>query len=115
MVPSGRKAMNKSHHVTKIASKNDLTDRLRPVDIEDAVLPSRRAHHRAKAVQTWKWCGIPDSSDSYSDSEEVSDGSDAIDLVYSEDSSPEHSVTAPTAIEARQEAFYLRPSSGTPF
>ncbi|CAH2252303.1 Hypothetical predicted protein [Pelobates cultripes] len=47
---------------------------------------------------------MPDSSDSDSDLEEVSDGSDAIDPVYSEDSSPERSVTVQPAIEARQEA-----------
>ncbi|CAH2295256.1 Hypothetical predicted protein, partial [Pelobates cultripes] len=75
---------------------------LLPVDTEDMVLPRKRATHRAKVVQTWKRAkALSDSSDSDLGSEEVSDGSDAID---SEDSSPEHSVTASPAIEARWEA-----------
>ncbi|CAH2300700.1 Hypothetical predicted protein, partial [Pelobates cultripes] len=105
MVPSGRKAMSKSHNLISTASKTSMTDRLRPVETEDVVLPHKRAPHRAKAVRTWKRAkALPDLSDSDSDSEEVSDGSDTIDPVYSEDSSPKCSETAPPAVEAEQEA-----------
>ncbi|CAH2313930.1 Hypothetical predicted protein, partial [Pelobates cultripes] len=74
--------------------------RLHPVDTEDVVLPRKRATYRAKAVRTWKRAKALTESDS----KEVSDVSDAIDPVYSEDSSPECSVTATPAIEAKQEA-----------
>ncbi|CAH2293627.1 Hypothetical predicted protein [Pelobates cultripes] len=96
MVPGG---------VGKNTSKNAFADRLRLVDTEDVVLPRKRATHRAKAVQTWKRVkALSDSSDSDSDSEEVSDGSNAVDPVYLEDSSSERSVPATPAIEARREA-----------
>ncbi|CAH2318978.1 Hypothetical predicted protein [Pelobates cultripes] len=105
MVPSGRKATSKSHHLISTASKTSMTGRLHPVETEDVVLPRKRAPHQAKAVRNWKRAkALPDLSDSDSDSEEVSDRSDAIDPVYSEDSSPERSEAAPPAVEAEQEA-----------
>ncbi|CAH2310799.1 Hypothetical predicted protein [Pelobates cultripes] len=74
------------------------TDRLRPVEIDDVVLPLKRAPRRAKTVRTWKRAkALSDPSDSDSDSEEVSDGSDDIDPIISDNSSPERSDTAPPA------------------
>ncbi|CAH2283765.1 Hypothetical predicted protein [Pelobates cultripes] len=105
MVPSGRKATGKSHHLTGVTSKISVTDRLRPVENEDVVLPSKRSLHREKAVRIWKRAkALPDSSDSDSDSEEVSNRSDASDPVDSDNSSPERSEPAPPAIDADQEA-----------
>ncbi|CAH2252659.1 Hypothetical predicted protein [Pelobates cultripes] len=105
MGPSGSKAIKKYHYVGKNTSKNAFTDRLHPIETEDVVLPRKRVTYRAKPVRTWKRTkALSDSSDYDSDSEEVSDVSDAIDLVYTENSSPERSVTATPAMEARQEA-----------
>ncbi|CAH2249385.1 Hypothetical predicted protein [Pelobates cultripes] len=73
MVPSGRKATCKSHHLSGATSRTSKTDRLRPVEIDDVVLPRKRAPRRAKTVRTWKRAkALSDPSDS--DSEEVSDG-----------------------------------------
>ncbi|CAH2318967.1 Hypothetical predicted protein [Pelobates cultripes] len=103
MVPSGRKATCKSHHLPGAASKTSMKDRLCPVETEDVVLPRKRAPRRAKVVRNWKRAkALPDSSDSDSDSEEVLDGSDTVDLVYSDNSSPKRSETAPPAIDAEQ-------------
>ncbi|CAH2299958.1 Hypothetical predicted protein, partial [Pelobates cultripes] len=53
---------------------------------------------------TWKRANaLSISSDSDSDSVEVSDTSDLIDPVYCDDSSPERSVTVAPAIEAERE------------
>ncbi|CAH2247976.1 Hypothetical predicted protein [Pelobates cultripes] len=43
MVPSGRKATCKSHHLSGATSRTSKTDRLRPVEIDDVVLPRKRA------------------------------------------------------------------------
>ncbi|CAH2312196.1 Hypothetical predicted protein [Pelobates cultripes] len=94
MVPSSRKASCKSHHLPGAASKTSMTDRLRPVETEDVVLLRKRAPCRAKVVRNWKRAkALPDS-----DSEEVLDGSDAIDPVYSDNLSPKYSENAPPAI-----------------
>ncbi|CAH2251835.1 Hypothetical predicted protein [Pelobates cultripes] len=104
LVPSGRKATCKMHHLPGATSKTSKTDRLRPVENDDVVLPRKRAPRRAKTVRTWKRAkALSDSSDSDSDSEEVSDGSDNIDPVFSDNSSPERGETAPPALDAEHE------------
>ncbi|CAH2319901.1 Hypothetical predicted protein [Pelobates cultripes] len=68
------KATKKTHYMVKHTSKSVHTDRLRPVTIDDVVPLRKRATHRAKMVQTWKRAkSLTDSSDSGSESEEVSD------------------------------------------
>ncbi|CAH2223438.1 Hypothetical predicted protein [Pelobates cultripes] len=60
-------------------------DRLHPFTIEEVVPTRKRATCRAKAVQTWKRAKtLTDSSDSGSDSEEVSDESAVIGSIYSD-------------------------------
>ncbi|CAH2294238.1 Hypothetical predicted protein [Pelobates cultripes] len=74
MDPSGRKATKKTHFLGKNTSKTVLTDRLRPVTIEDVVPPRKRATRRAKA--------------------EVSDESNVISSIDSKNSSPDCSLSA---------------------
>ncbi|CAH2249176.1 Hypothetical predicted protein [Pelobates cultripes] len=75
----------------------------------------KRAPHQAKAVRNWKRAkALPDSSNSDSDSEEVSDGSNAIDPVDPDNSSPECSETATPAIDADQEEDKSAISQGEP-
>ncbi|CAH2301130.1 Hypothetical predicted protein [Pelobates cultripes] len=65
MVPSSRKATCKSHHLSGATSRTSKTDRLRPVEIDDVVLPRKRAPRRAKTVRTWKRAkALSDPSDS---------------------------------------------------